>query len=320
MKSTSKVIEPIPVIIISGFLGSGKTSLINRLLPHYPRSALIINEFGSTGIDQQLIQPHHIPVSTLIGGCLCCQVRDALVPMLRNLRMAWEEKADKPFDRIIIETSGVANPEPVLESLFGHHWLKQRYSLQGMITTVSATHQDIFNCFPEATTQLSWADTVVLTHTDIASISQIKTVQQQIQYFAPSSLKINATHDAILPNLLTTFNNAPHYVNQAYVEPISKHPFHSISLQLEPVVNYQRFHTILTHLMAQYAQQLVRLKGIVYSHQQAEPFIVQAANGVIYPIITLQAKAPKDGMGRLVLITHGKVDGLAEELMAQLQG
>jgi len=150
-----KILQPIPVIIISGFLGSGKTTLLNQLLYHLPHSALIINEFGTTALDQQLIREHKIPVSTLVGGCLCCQVRDALAPVLRNLRMAWDEKADKPFDRILIETSGVANPEPVLESLFNHPWLKQRYSLQGMITTVSATHQDIFNRFPESVAQLA---------------------------------------------------------------------------------------------------------------------------------------------------------------------
>ncbi|HBK83822.1 MAG TPA: GTP-binding protein, partial [Flavobacterium sp.] len=84
-----KTIEPIPIIVISGFLGSGKTTLLNQLLHHLPRSALIINEFGSMPIDQALIRQQGIAVSTLTGGCLCCQVRDALAPVLRNLRMAW---------------------------------------------------------------------------------------------------------------------------------------------------------------------------------------------------------------------------------------
>ncbi|MDO9141147.1 MAG: GTP-binding protein, partial [Methylobacter sp.] len=88
----SKTIERIPVFIISGFLGSGKTTLLNRLLSHAPKSAVIINEFGTTPIDQQLLREHKVPLSTLVGGCLCCQVIGSLTPLLKNLRMAWDSK------------------------------------------------------------------------------------------------------------------------------------------------------------------------------------------------------------------------------------
>lgn len=312
-----KAIQPIPVIVISGFLGSGKTTLLNHLLPHLPRSALIINEFGTTPIDQDLIRQQDIAISTLVGGCLCCQVRDALAPVLRNLRMTWEAKEEKPFDRIIIETSGVANPEPILESLFNQRWLKERYSLQGMITTVAATQNDLFARFPEAVAQVAWADTVILTHTDRASMSQIKTLQQQIQQLAPSALKMNAIHGAVLPSLLTLFKDAPHYVPHAHPASIPEHPFHSISLQLEQSLTYQKLHTILTDLMNRYAKQVVRLKGIVYDPQQANSLIIQGANGVLYPPVILPAQASNDSIGRLVFITEGRADALAEDLMSR---
>jgi G3E family GTPase len=83
-----KTPERIPVILLSGFLGSGKTTLLNSLLKERPRSAVIINEFGATPIDQQLLRDHNIRLSVLSGGCLCCRVRDALIPVLKNLRMA----------------------------------------------------------------------------------------------------------------------------------------------------------------------------------------------------------------------------------------
>ena len=132
-----KDIHRIPIIVLSGFLGSGKTTLLNHILSQMPHSAVIINEFDTTPIDQQLLREHNIPLSTLSGGCLCCQVRDALAPVLKNLRMAWENADEKPFDRIIIETSGVANPEPVLDVFLRQSWFSARYSLQGMIATIS---------------------------------------------------------------------------------------------------------------------------------------------------------------------------------------
>lgn len=147
LSSPTKVIERIPVFIISGFLGSGKTTLLNRLLSHAPKSAVIINEFGTTPIDQQLLREHQIPLSTLVGGCLCCQVIGSLTPLLKNLRMAWDA-GNKPFERVIIETSGVANPEPVLDVLSRERWIAGRYSLQGVITTVSAVmDEDISTTF-----------------------------------------------------------------------------------------------------------------------------------------------------------------------------
>ena len=161
LSPSSKVIERIPVFIISGFLGSGKTTLLNRLLSHAPKSAVIINEFGTTPIDQQLLREHKVPLSTLVGGCLCCQVIGSLTPLLKNLRMAWDS-GNKPFERVIIETSGVANPEPVLDILLRERWLAKRYSLQGVIATVSAIMDDAhFGYFPEAQAQIAWADTVV---------------------------------------------------------------------------------------------------------------------------------------------------------------
>ena len=183
---TTKPIEQIPVIVISGFLGSGKTTLLNQLLNHLPKTAVIINEFGVTPIDQQLLKKQGIPVATLVGGCLCCQTRDSLMPMLKNLRMAWQANAEKPFDCVIIETSGVTNPEPVLDILLRQRWLSARYRLQSVIATVSATmNVDTLARFPQIHAQLAWADTVVITHTDLANNAQISDLTSTLKQLAP---------------------------------------------------------------------------------------------------------------------------------------
>lgn len=109
--------DKIPVIVITGFLGSGKTTLLNRLLADGVKTAVVINEFGATPIDQDLLLNQDIPMIVLSGGCLCCQIKGALAPTLKSLWMAWNKAEANPFGRVIIETSGVASPEPILDRL-----------------------------------------------------------------------------------------------------------------------------------------------------------------------------------------------------------
>ncbi|MDP3008618.1 MAG: GTP-binding protein [Methylococcales bacterium] len=317
---TTKPIEQIPVIVISGFLGSGKTTLLNQLLNHLPKTAVIINEFGVTPIDQQLLKKQGMPVATLVGGCLCCQTRDALMPMLKNLRMAWEANAEKPFDCVIIETSGVANPEPVLDILLRQRWLSARYRLQGVIATISATmNVDTLARFPQIHAQLAWADTVVITHTDLANNAQISDLTSTLKQLAPTATKINAVHGAVLPSLLLAFPQKSRYTPENNSADLTAHRFKSISLQLEQRVARQHLEAVLSELLQTYSEQLVRLKGVVYTLEQPEPFIIQGANGRLYPPVVLAARESDDTIGRLVFITDGDIMPLTEELMARLR-
>lgn len=307
-----KPIQPIPVIVISGFLGSGKTTLINQLLHHLPRSALIINEFGSTPIDQVLIRQQGVSVSTLTGGCLCCQVRDALAPVLRNLRMAWEAKAEKPFDRIIIETSGVANPAPILDTLLTSSWLSKRYRLQHIITTVSALADSaLFERFPETTAQLAFADSVVFTHTDVCQ--EFKALQDRVEQLAPTALKVQAVNGVVSPSVLLAEKQALSYAGLSLIVPA--HRFHSVSLQLSQVFAWSHLNAVLTEMMARYPE-LLRLKGVVQILEYDLPVVIHGANGMLYPPAYIEGLA--DGIGRLVLISDGKIEHLADELMQLL--
>ena len=319
-KPTTKPIEQIPVIVISGFLGSGKTTLLNQLLNHLPKTAVIINEFGVTPIDQQLLKKQGMPVATLVGGCLCCQTRDSLMPMLKNLRMAWEANTEKPFDCVIIETSGVANPEPVLDILLTQRWLSARYRLQGVIATVSATmNVDNLARFPQIHAQLAWADTVVITHTDLANNAQISDLTSTLKQLAPTATKINAVHGAVLPSLLLAFPQKSRYTPENNSADLTAHRFKSISLQLEQRVARQHLESVLSELLQTYSEQLVRLKGVVYTLEQPEPLIIQGANGRLYPPVVLAARESDDTIGRLVFITDGDIVPLTEELMARLR-
>jgi G3E family GTPase len=314
----SKAIERIPVIIISGFLGSGKTTLLNRLLQHAPKSAVIINEFGSTPIDQQLLIDHNVPMSVLAGGCLCCQVRGSLTPMLKNLRMAWEAKVEKPFDRVIIETSGVANPEPVLDTLLRERWLSTRYHLHGVITTVSAvTGAESLERFTEAKAQLGWADTVALTHSDLASSAQLAATNAWLDKLAPSAARLNVVQGAVAPESLLSLPKKMRSLGQMQND--VEHRFNSICLQLDDPIAWPRLQIALESLLNKHPQQLVRLKGVVYTPEHLEPLLIQGVANMLYQPVRLSVRASDDGKGRLVFITAGDVTSLAEDLMAILR-
>ncbi|WP_333873218.1 CobW family GTP-binding protein [Methylobacter sp.] len=319
LSPSAKAIERIPVFIISGFLGSGKTTLLNRLLNHAPKSAVIINEFGATPIDQQLLREHKVPLSTLVGGCLCCQVRGSLTPLLKNLRMAWDS-GDKLFERVIIETSGVANPEPVLDILLRERWLAARYSLQGVIVTVSATMDtDQFDSFPEVQAQIAWADTVVMTQTDLATAEAIAKLDARLLSLAPAAPRLIAVQGELDPEALLNCPKKLRRLRDAELTDLPDHGFSSITLQLEQALPWERLQTALEYLMARYSKQLVRLKGMVYTPEQNEPLLVQGTVGRLYPAMRLPVRASDDGIGRLVIITRVEVRGLAEELMTQLR-
>jgi G3E family GTPase len=314
-------VQQIPVIVITGFLGSGKTTLLNSLLTHLPKSAVIINEFGTVPIDQDLLQKHHAPKATLVGGCLCCQTRDALMPLLKNLRMAWDSQSEKTFDYVIIETSGVANPEPVLDIVLTQKWLSARYRLQGVISTFSAISDENLSRFPQMQAQLAWADTVVLTHTDLVTPLQQQKCLAKIEQFAPHANTINAPFGEIAPSLLFTKQNADKKTlqrNQAEDDLTAKR-FKKICLRFERRMEWHLLQAVLIDLLTTYHPELVRVKGIIYTQEHEKPMIVQGGNGYLHPPTFLDVRELNDDIGRLVFIADGHINLLAEDLMQKLR-
>ena len=324
----SKTPERIPIILLNGFLGSGKTTLLNSLLKKWPRSAVIINEFGATPIDQELLREHNILLSVLAGGCLCCQVRDTLIPVLKNLRMAWENSktgpscdglSSKPFDRIIIETSGVANPLAVLDVLLNQRWLSTRISLKAVITTVSALMaQDHFDSFPEITAQIAWADTIVITQTDLASNEQIEHLHARLDSLAPAAPRFQAANGLIDVDSVFETPVPFHRLDIHTAIEIPDHHFYSLDLRLEHPIPWEKLKTALLTLMAQHSGQLLRLKGMTYTPDDNNPLLVQGVAGQLYPPIHLPARSSDDGIGHLIIISHGEIKNLAQDLISKL--
>ena len=163
--------EPIPLTVLTGFLGAGKTSLLNRLVtdPALAETAVIINEFGEIGLDHLLVKPIRDGVVLLQSGCLCCTLRgdlvDALEQLLRDL-----DNGRAVFRRVILETTGLADPAPVLQTAMAHPYLVMRYRLDGVIAVVDAVNGSAtLDEHLESVKQVAVADRIVLTKTDLST-------------------------------------------------------------------------------------------------------------------------------------------------------
>ncbi|EIC27965.1 CobW family GTP-binding protein [Methylomicrobium album] len=310
----------IPVIVLTGFLGSGKTTLLNRLLTDGVKTAVLINEFGATPIDQDLLQSRDIPMAVLSGGCLCCQIKGALAPTLKNLWMAWNNAATKPFERIIIETSGVASPEPILDTLLREPWLSKRYHLQQIITTLaipSAIAQ--LERHAEARAQMAWADLLLLTHADLADSNEQAELIEYLNIQAPAIPTLTAALDLFEVSALHCYV-PPAFRRIPDGNALPEHGFRSVSLYLEHAPSWPHLNTVLQTLLINHPDDLVRIKGVVYFPECSTPSAVHAVAGHLYPPAPLPERPNQDRRSRLVLITTSDPERLARALLINLDG
>ncbi|MDQ0420569.1 G3E family GTPase [Peteryoungia aggregata LMG 23059] len=178
----------IPVSILTGFLGAGKSTLLNRLLkdPAMKDAAVIINEFGEVGIDHLLVEASNDAVVELSDGCLCCTVRGELVDTLAELIDGMQTGRIKPLSRIVIETTGLADPAPVMQSVMGHPAVAQHFDLDGVVTVVDAVNGlSTIDAYPEAYKQVAVADRLILTKKTLADAATIAGLTQRLRSLNP---------------------------------------------------------------------------------------------------------------------------------------
>jgi G3E family GTPase len=299
--------DRIPVSLLTGFLGSGKTTLLNRLLqqPEMARTAIVINEFGDVGLDQLFVESSDGEVTVLANGCLCCDVQEDFKGVMGTL-FARRGRGDIPaFDRLVIEMSGLADPGPVMQMILNQPLITENFRLDTVLATVDAIHaRRQLQENPEAVNQIALSDRLVVTKTDFPEAGEPGALIDLLKSLNPSASILEAAQWDAGPG---AFFGADH--TRWDPRPAKHSHRHSLgidsfSLLIDEPVEWHSFSAWLNALKIRYADQLLRVKGLVYVAGEDLPVAIHGVHHVFHPPMRVR-RSEADRVGRLVFTTRG---------------
>lgn len=291
--------ERVPVTLVAGFLGSGKTALVNRMLTEQQtqRIAVIVNEFGEVGIDGRLVVGVEENVVQLSNGCLCCTVRSDLVTTVHELLARRRDAgAEVPFDRIVIEASGLASPGPAVQTILADRFLAAQCRIAGVITMVNApriVRQLQEN--PEASAQLGYADHIIVNHRDQCDTTTLASAEAAIRACNPQATLETTSHAQVdMPTLLQmqawdtvslratqmleaeAHDHAGHTHDEGHEHPaVHTAGVSTLILRHTAPLDINRLKLWLLFIVKRRSHELMRFKGILRCHAQSMSVVVQ---------------------------------------------
>jgi G3E family GTPase len=334
----------IPVTLLTGFLGSGKTTLLNKLLNHpgMKDTAVVINELGEAGLDHILartVESEHIADNTVLlsSGCLCCTLTNELADTLRDLFFKRALSAIPEFKRLVIETTGMADPGPILANLMNEPVISSTYRLDAVVVTIDSQYgiQQIEK-HGEARKQAAVADVLLLTKSDLATPEQQETLAATLAELNPGATQHMISHGEIDPMHLIDVGLFSQDGKQAQPQRWLRAPTRSkagrgmlpkavhddeivsFTVTLPKPLTWDQLEPVLKWLCATFGEQLLRLKGIIHAEDQPAPIAVHAVQHTLYPPTLLEGWDEDEPLTRIVFIGKGVDELRVRDALMQL--
>jgi G3E family GTPase len=329
----------LPVTLLTGHLGSGKTTNLNAYLRSASEpAAVIVNEYGDVGLDHLLVSETRENLMLLENGCICCTVRGDLIAALRDLAARRDAGEVPPFRRVVIETTGLADPAPVVHSLMNDLALVLRYRLDRVVTTVATVPGCLtLDAFPEARKQVAFADAVVVTKADLAGAAELAALEGELRRLNPGAPPLRVTGGHADPTLFEMggFDPASRgadveaWLNAEAVAAPHAHHHHdnhrgedcphcaaeaarhdeeirNFCVIRDAPIPWEVAAAWLQDLAATHGQDLLRMKGLLHVQERPEgPVVVHGVQHLFHPPAMLDAWPTEDRRSRTVFITRG---------------
>ena len=311
----------LPVTVVTGFLGAGKTTLLKRFLetPEGQGTTVVVNEFGATGIDDKLVRTSADETVLLGNGCLCCITRSDLQQALRRMVVERERGQMPDFRRVVIETSGLADPSPILQAFATDRALGDMFHVDAVVTAIDAeTGPETLAWSAEARKQVILADRLVITKTDIAGEGAAERLTVQLRALNPGAEILQAVNGALDPTRLT--EPASDQRNAFVAEAVHSDGIASFVLTDDKPMPWPVFARAMDTLMTMRGMDLLRVKGFLNVEGCKGSVVVQFVQHLAHPPVELEAWPDDSRQSRVVFITRGISEAQVRALFAAVRG